>query len=208
MSLIRHLTSVLLILNSFTPTHAQATNNNRINIHMALLHKAPNPQDPITAICLDATDSDCCQPHKEALLPSPATSSLEDYASTKISFTGLAFQQSGLGWKAASDYFPIECAGTPIVSTDSQYEVRVKTLRTPPAGQPPSENNMAFAASWAQLYTAGRGRGGVGRVLERPMRRVYPDVYGVNGTNYRVHPDGLYRSAEGKVLDLGFMREG
>ncbi|KAL8748551.1 MAG: hypothetical protein Q9184_007222 [Pyrenodesmia sp. 2 TL-2023] len=207
MSLTWQLTTALLFLSYFKFTHALPTNNNRINIHMAFFHKAPNPRDPITAICLDAPAGGCCQPHKEALLPSPSISSLEDYASTKISFTGLALGQSGLGWRAMGGGFPTECAGMPFIHTDPRYEVREKTLRTPPVGQPPRLDNMVFAANWADLGLAGRGRGGVGGVLERPMRRLYPDVYGVNGTSYRVRQDGLYRSAEGKVLDLKLMKE-
>ncbi|KAL8922673.1 MAG: hypothetical protein Q9208_004986 [Pyrenodesmia sp. 3 TL-2023] len=205
MSLSWQLATALLVLNYFTLIHSQPTNNHGIDIHMAFLHKHPNPRDPIRATCLNTTPNDCCIPHKEALLPSP--SSLEDYASTKISFTGLAFLQSGCGWSADTGNFPPECAGVPIVVTDPRYEVREKTIRTPPTGQPPRLDNMAFAASWILVAAAGRGHRGVGSVLERPMRRVYPDVYSVNGTNYRVGLDGLYRSAERKILDLKFMKE-
>lgn len=39
-------------------------------------------------------------------------------------------------------------------------------------------------------------------VIETPRRWRYPDVYNVNGTEYRDAGDGVFRSGDGKVLNL------
>ncbi|KAI4184862.1 MAG: hypothetical protein L6R41_004468 [Letrouitia leprolyta] len=162
--------------------------------------KTPSSSAPITATCLNVGDNDCCKPHSSVILPNPGTSSLTDYTSTIIAFTGLWGNRAGCGWPPVThgDFENTECAGVPIAVTDSRYETRVKKIRTPKVRQAPTLQNMAFAASWAHL-----GGPDVYRpVLERPGKKAVPDVYGVNGTDYWVGEDGVYRSSGGEILGV------
>ncbi|KAL8968128.1 MAG: hypothetical protein Q9183_002609 [Haloplaca sp. 2 TL-2023] len=232
-------------------------------IHRVPPGAAPDPRDPVEALCLDIPPGECCIPHAEQLLGPLENLEMIEYSCT--AFDQLLANQIGFGWAAqGSRYEDIKCQGNPLFRQPGPTDIPFDPWEPgggyiitpdgadelmPTAEGPGTPQTVAFAASWIDLRTrfppgsaetawlqwqGVRGlvwgsekldlssgpvpfpsflkRDGRKRLnswalqgtayLQAPARWRRPTLYRVNGTNYTISGDGIYRAMDGTSLNL------